>query len=101
MVSRTAFQLTLDFSICDRSIEADDLARQPTLSRFENAIDVRSFNRLRDLLLDRFIGLSNASGPSLRSPRTPVDARGSPSLHTTRRLPAVGGKGGLCPLPAP
>ncbi len=41
--------------LCDRSIEADDLASQPTLSRFENAIDVRSFFRLRDLLLDQFI----------------------------------------------
>ena len=41
--------------LCDRSIESDDLASQPTLSRFENAIDVRSFFRLRDLLLDQFI----------------------------------------------
>jgi hypothetical protein len=41
--------------LCDRSIEADDLASQPTLSRFENAIDVRSFFRLRDMLLDQFI----------------------------------------------
>jgi len=41
--------------LCGRSIEADDLASQPTLSRFENAIDVRSFFRLRDLLLDQFI----------------------------------------------
>ena len=41
--------------LCDRSIEADDLASQPTLSRFENAIDVRSFFRLRDRLLDQFI----------------------------------------------
>jgi hypothetical protein len=41
--------------ICDRSIEDDDLASQPTLSRFENAIDVRSFFRLRDLLIDQFI----------------------------------------------
>ena len=41
--------------LCDRSIEDDDLASQPTLSRFENAIDVRSFFRLRDLLLDQFI----------------------------------------------
>ena len=32
--------------LCDRSIEDDDLASQPTLSRFENAIDVRSFFRL-------------------------------------------------------
>ncbi len=41
--------------LCDRSIEDDNLASQPTLSRFENAIDVRSFFRLRDLLLDQFI----------------------------------------------
>jgi hypothetical protein len=41
--------------LCDRSIEADDLASQPTLSRFENAIDVHSFFRLRDALLDQFI----------------------------------------------
>ena len=41
--------------ICDRSIDDDDLASQPTLSRFENAIDVGSFFRLRDVLMDQFI----------------------------------------------
>jgi len=41
--------------LCNRAIVDDDLASQPTLSRFENAIDVRSFFRLRDLLLDQFI----------------------------------------------
>jgi hypothetical protein len=41
--------------LCDRSIDDDDLASQPTLSRFENAIAVRSFFRLRDILLDQFI----------------------------------------------
>jgi hypothetical protein len=41
--------------LCERSIEDDDLASQPTLSRFENAIDVGSFFRLRDMLLDQFI----------------------------------------------
>ena len=41
--------------VCDRSIDDADLASQPTLSRFENAIDVKSFFRLRDLLLDQFI----------------------------------------------
>jgi hypothetical protein len=41
--------------LCDRSIRDDDLASQPTLSRYENAIDVRSFFRLRDMFLDRFI----------------------------------------------
>jgi hypothetical protein len=41
--------------ICDRSIDGDDLASQPTLSRFENAIDVSCFFGLGDLLLDQFI----------------------------------------------
>jgi len=31
------------------------LASQPTLSRFENAIDVRSLNRLRDVFIDQFL----------------------------------------------
>jgi hypothetical protein len=41
--------------ICGRGIEEDDLASQPTLSRFENAIDTKSFFRLRDIFLDQFI----------------------------------------------
>ena len=41
--------------ICDRSIEDDDLASQPTLSRFENAIDTGSFLCLRDVFIDQFI----------------------------------------------
>jgi hypothetical protein len=41
--------------LCDRSIHDDDLASQPTLSRFENAIDTHSFFRLRDMLIDQFI----------------------------------------------
>lgn len=41
--------------ICDRSIEDDDLASQPTLSRFENAIGTDSFFCLRDVFLNRFI----------------------------------------------
>jgi len=41
--------------ICNRSIDAAHLASQPTLSRFENAIDVPCFRRLQDLLLDQFI----------------------------------------------
>jgi len=41
--------------ICDRSIHDRDLASQPTLSRFENAIGVRCFFRLQDLLIDQFI----------------------------------------------
>lgn len=41
--------------ICGRSIDEEALASQPTLSRFENGIDVPSFFRLRDLLIDQFI----------------------------------------------
>lgn len=41
--------------ICDHSIEDHDLASQPTLSRFENAIDTGCFLRLRDLFIDQFI----------------------------------------------
>ena len=41
--------------ICGRSIEDKDLASQPTLSRFENAIEVKSFFRLEDVLLEQFI----------------------------------------------
>jgi hypothetical protein len=41
--------------LCDHSIADNDLASQPTLSRFENAIDVGSFFRLRDVLIDQFI----------------------------------------------
>ncbi len=41
--------------VCGRSLHDDDLASQPTLSRFENGIGTRSFFRLRDLLIDQFI----------------------------------------------
>jgi len=41
--------------LCDRSIHDDELASQPTLSRFENAIEVKSFWLLRDVLIDQFI----------------------------------------------
>jgi hypothetical protein len=41
--------------ICERSIHDKDLASQPTLSRFENAISPQSFFRLQDVFLDQFI----------------------------------------------
>jgi Transposase DDE domain group 1 len=40
--------------ICDRSVQSNDLASQPTLSRFENAIDTGSFRRLQDVFIDQF-----------------------------------------------
>jgi hypothetical protein len=41
--------------IADRSPAAPDLASQPTISRFENLIDVPSLNRLRALFVEQFI----------------------------------------------
>jgi hypothetical protein len=41
--------------LADRSPEDHDLASQPTLSRFENAISIPSLKRLRDVFLDQFI----------------------------------------------
>jgi hypothetical protein len=41
--------------LADRSPEDDNLASQPTLSRFENAISIKSLKRLRDVFLDQFI----------------------------------------------
>lgn len=41
--------------ICGRSIGGPDLASQPTLSRFENAIGIASFRRLADVVIDQFI----------------------------------------------
>ncbi len=41
--------------IAGRSPDDDDLASQPTLSRFENAISIKSLKRLRDVFIDQFI----------------------------------------------
>ncbi len=41
--------------IADRSPENDDLASQPTLSRFENQINIPSLKRLRQVFVDQFI----------------------------------------------
>ena len=41
--------------LADRSPDDPDLASQPTLSRFENAISIKSLKRLRDVFLDQFI----------------------------------------------
>jgi hypothetical protein len=41
--------------LADRSPDEDDLASQPTLSRFENAISIKSLKRLRDVFIDQFI----------------------------------------------
>ncbi|HEY7155144.1 MAG TPA: IS1380 family transposase [Gemmataceae bacterium] len=41
--------------VADRSPEDNDLASQPTLSRFENAITIPSLKRLREVFIDQFI----------------------------------------------
>jgi hypothetical protein len=41
--------------VADRAPAGPDLASQPTLSRFENAITIPSLKRLRDVLIDQFI----------------------------------------------
>ena len=41
--------------LADRSPDDDDLASQPTLSRFENAINIPSLKRLRDVFIDQFL----------------------------------------------
>ena len=41
--------------IAGRAPQDNDLASQPTLSRFENSIDIASLKRLRDVLIDQFI----------------------------------------------
>ena len=41
--------------VADRSPDGADLASQPTLSRFENLIDIPSLKRLRDVFIDQFI----------------------------------------------
>jgi hypothetical protein len=41
--------------ICDRLPDTPDLASQPTLSRFENAVTVADLSRLREVLCDEFL----------------------------------------------
>jgi hypothetical protein len=41
--------------VAERSPDDSDLASQPTLSRFENAISIKSLKRLRDVFIDQFI----------------------------------------------
>jgi hypothetical protein len=54
--------------IADRSPDDDDLASQPTLSRFENAISIKSLKRLRDVFLDQCGGGSRRSDAADRGP---------------------------------
>src|SRR5262249_52139062 len=59
--------------VADRSPEDDDLASQPTLSRFENAISIPSLKRLRDVFLDQFIASFESPPRSLTFDLDAVD----------------------------
>lgn len=59
--------------IAGRSPDSPDLASQPTLSRFENAIDVASLNRLRDVLIDQYIASFDAPPTRLTFDIDPFD----------------------------
>jgi hypothetical protein len=59
--------------ICNRSINDPDLASQPTLSRFENSIDVGSFFRLQDVLIDQFIASFDKPPSQLTFDMDPFD----------------------------
>ena len=59
--------------ICERSINDKDLASQPTLSRFENAIAPKSFFRLQDVFLDQFIASFTAPPRHLTLDIDPFD----------------------------
>jgi len=59
--------------ICGRSIDGEDLASQPTLSRFENAIEPKSFFALQDMLLDQFIASFREPPRSLTLDIDPFD----------------------------
>ena len=59
--------------VAGRSLDEDDLASQPTLSRFENAIDVKSLLRLRDVFLDQFIASFDKPPPRIPLDIDPFD----------------------------
>lgn len=47
--------------VCDREPDAVDLASQPTLSRFENAVTIADLKRLRDILCEQFLDAFDAA----------------------------------------
>jgi DDE family transposase len=68
--------------IVNRSPSDSDLASQPTLSRFENQIDIPSLFRLRDVFIDQFIASFSQPPLSLTIDLDAVDdpAHGSQQL---------------------
>jgi hypothetical protein len=82
--------------LADRSPDESDLASQPTLSRFENVISIKSLKRLRDVFLDQFIASFETPPRHLTFDLDAVvSVRSSPFL--CRWLPS--GRGFLPPCP--
>jgi hypothetical protein len=71
--------------MADRSPGDSDLARQPTLSRFENAINIESFKRLRDVFLDQFIASFDTPPRHLTFDLDAIDG----PAHADRAWPAA------------
>src|SRR5947208_7338778 len=69
--------------LAGRSPEDDDLASQPTLSRFENQIDIASLKRLRAVFVDQFI--ASFAQPPL-SLTFDLDAVDDPTRSEERRV---------------
>ena len=59
--------------IAGRLPDADDLASQPTLSRFENMVDIPSLWRLRDVQIDQFIKSFDEPPPRITLDIDPFD----------------------------
>lgn len=59
--------------VAGRSPDGADLASQPTLSRFENGVDIPSLKRLREVLVDQFIASFAEPPISLTFDLDPVD----------------------------
>src|SRR5260221_10221011 len=62
--------------LAGRAPDADDLASQPTLSRFENAVAIRSLRRLRDVFIHPLIASFAPPPPRLT---LDLDAVGDPA----------------------
>ena len=59
--------------LAGRSPRDGDLASQPTLSRLENAIDVKSLRRLQDVFVDQFIASFDEPPPQITLDIDPFD----------------------------
>ena len=84
--------------LAGRCPDADDLASQPTMSRFENAVSIQSLKRLRDVFIDQFIASFDTPPRHLTFDLNAVDDPAhSHHLHPARGVAAHGDR----PIPPP